>query len=369
MPLRNLALPLPLMLSLLVTSLWMSTARAAEPTLAEMCGQMLMTGFRGLTLAEAPETAQALAAGKLGGVVLFDYDVVTKTTGRNIASPEQLDALTRDIKQAAPVRPFIAVDQEGGRVMRLKPRYGFPEWPSAAQMGARSSPAQLRSWGQRMGELLRQHGLNLNFAPVLDVNVNPENPVIGKLERSFSESPGGVGSAGMAFMQGLIQAGVLPCIKHFPGHGSSREDSHLGLPDVSSTWSSRELLPFRMAIEAGCPMVMTGHLFNSRWDPVLPATLSPKVLQGMLRKDLGFKGVIVSDDLQMAAIARQYGLRETIRLAVLAGVDILLFGNNLQYDAALAQRVHALLLELVTSGAIPRERIHESYQRIMLLKR
>ncbi|AGW14813.1 putative Beta-N-acetylhexosaminidase [Megalodesulfovibrio gigas DSM 1382 = ATCC 19364] len=346
---------------------------APAPTLAEMAGQMLMVGFRGQTLAAAPDTVRALRAGQLGGVILFDFDVAAKTPGRNIVSPAQLAALTREIAAAAPTPPFIAVDQEGGRVMRLKAKSGFPDWPSAADMGAQgASPANratVQATGRRMGTLLREQGLTLNFAPVLDVNVNPENPVIGKIGRSFSSDAEVVEALGTAFMQGLSQGGVLPCVKHFPGHGSSREDSHLGLPDVTTTWTARELSPFQAAIAAGCPMVMTAHLFNAHWDPTLPATLSPRVLQGMLRRELGFRGVIVSDDMQMAAITGHYGMQEAVRLAVLAGVDMLIFGNNLQHDPAIAAKAHAMLMELVARGEIPAARIQESYTRIMALKR
>ncbi|MCA1985763.1 MAG: glycoside hydrolase family 3 protein [Desulfovibrio sp.] len=354
---------------------WATPGLAAGPSLAEMAGQMLMTGFRGQRLAEAPETARALHTGQVGGVILFDYDVGSKSYGRNVASPAQVAALTRELAAAAPVRPFIAVDQEGGRVMRLKSRTGFPDWPAAEELGApyvqNAAPPQreaVRATAQRMGVLLREHGISLNFAPVLDVNTNPHNPIIGGIGRSFSSSPEVVATLGTAFMQGLLQGGVLPCVKHFPGHGSSREDSHLGLPDVTTTWTGRELLPFKAAIDAGCPMVMTAHLFNAHWDPVLPATLSPRVLQGVLRGELGFQGVIVSDDMQMGAITEHYGMREAIRLAVLAGVDVLVFGNNLHHDPAIASKAHAMLLELVASGEIPAARIQASYARIMALK-
>lgn len=334
----------------------------------EMAGQMLMVGFRGQSLDDAPDMAQALQDGKVGGVILFDYDVVDKKRGRNIASPEQLRALTKSIRERSPLPPFIAVDQEGGRVMRLKPRNGFPDWPSAAALGDTGETTQVYATGKEMGEMLREFGINVNFAPVLDVNTNPDNPVIGKLERSFANDPEQVAAMGTAFAKGLLEAGVLPCVKHFPGHGSSREDSHYGLPDVSDTWRDAELLPFAAAIKGGVPMIMTAHLFNSHWDDEHPATLSRKVLTGMLRERLGYDGVIVSDDMQMGAITEHYGMREAMKLAVNAGVDVLLFGNNLAHDASIAQQAHGILMDLVSSGEIHQARIEEAYRHILQAK-
>ncbi len=346
----------------------MDTAAHAEPSLEAMAGQMLLVGFRGQTLEEAPEFQQALKDGLVGGVVLFDYDVASKKRGRNIGSPEQVMALNKAIAAAASVPPIIAVDQEGGKVMRLKPKAGFPDWPSAAEIGRTMNGEATLALSMEMGRMLKRYGFTMNFAPVLDVNVHPKNPIIGGVSRSFSKDPKEVALLGTAFMLGLRDGGVLPCIKHFPGHGSSRDDSHLGLPDVSDTWSEAELLPFQAAIDAGAPMVMTAHLFNSHWDPSHPATLSYNVLHNMLRGQLGFKGVIVSDDMQMGAITDHYGMRDAIKLAVNAGVDMLLFGNNLEYDPAIAQKAHGILMELVQAGEIPQERIMEAGQRVLNLK-
>lgn len=331
-------------------------------------GQMLLVGFRGQTLDPGSSLARDLERLHIGGVILFDYDVELGKPGRNIQSPEQVRRLTRGLQSRVRTPLFIAADQEGGRVIRLKPEYGFAPLPSAAEMGE----GQSQRTGQlaaAMARTMADLGINLDFAPVLDLNVNPDSPAIGKLERSFGRDPKRVAAHGLAFVQGLHQGGVLSCVKHFPGHGSSLADSHQGFTDVSATWSREELEPFAALIRSGkCDMVMTGHLFNSRLDPLHPATLSRKTINGLLRGALGFDGVVVTDDLQMGAISRHYGMEQAIELAVNAGVDILLFGNNLEYDPDMARRAHAILKKLVREERVSRERISQSYERIMRLK-
>ena len=215
---------------------------------------------------------------------------------------------------------------------------------------------------------MAEHGLNLDFAPVLDVNVNPESPAIGALGRSFSPDPKVVAAQGAAFLDGLHAAGVLGCVKHFPGHGSAGTDSHTGLPDITNTWTDMELAPFASVIASGrADMVMTAHLFDARLDPELPATLSPAVVTGLLRQRLGWHGVVVTDDLDMAAVSERFSLAERVRLAVEAGCDLLLFGNNLQYDPDVAHKAHAALLGLVRDGVVSEARVRQSYDRIQAL--
>lgn len=331
-------------------------------------GQMLLVGFRGQALDPGSSLSRDLERLNIGGVILFDYDVELKKPGRNIHSPEQVRRLTRRLQSLARTPLFVAVDQEGGRVTRLKPEYGFAPLPSAAEMG-RGRTQRTEQLAAAMARTMAELGINLDFAPVLDLNVNPDNPVIGKLGRSFGRDPKRVAAHGLAFVQGLHRGGVLACVKHFPGHGSSLADSHQGFTDVSATWSREELEPFAALIRSKeCDMVMTGHLFNSRLDPQHPATLSRKTITGLLRGALGFDGVVVTDDLQMGAISRHYGMEQAMELAVNAGADILLLGNNLEYDPNMARRAHTILKKLVREERIPRSRIKESYERIMGLK-
>lgn len=341
-----------------------------EARLRHALGQLVLAGFRGTEAPEGSLPAHALSEANLAGLVLFDYDVRLQEYGRNISSPEQLARLTARLRECAVAPPLLAVDQEGGRVQRLKARCGFPETPSAAELGAagRDVSATLAA-GRDVGALLARMGLNLDFAPVLDVNRNPQSPAIGAVDRSFSADPELVALHGAAFARGLRSQGVLCCVKHFPGHGSAREDSHKGLPDVTGLWSPVELEPFRALIRAGlADMVMTAHLFNSAWDPELPASLSPAVIDGMLRRDLGFDGVVVSDDLNMEAVAGRYGLEQAVLLAVDAGCDLLLFGNNLRYDPSIADQAVDILLRNVLSGRIVPGRIRRSLARVTRLK-
>lgn len=349
-------------------------AAGPAPSLAAMAGQMVLVGFRGLSPDPDSPVFRDVAAGRVGGVILFDRDVALKSSVRNVQSPEQVARLTAALAAAAPVPLLVAVDQEGGRVARLKEAHGFAATRSAAELGQANDPARTRAEAEALGRTLARAGFNLDFAPVLDVNVNPSSPAIGAMGRSFSADPGRVAEQAGAFIEGLHAAGVLACVKHFPGHGSAAADSHLGVTDVTRTWTRAELDPYRLlapgrvAPSRAYDLVMTGHLFHSGWDPDHPATLSRAAITGMLREGLGFDGVVVSDDLQMKAVSDRYGLEDSVRLAVQAGVDILLFGNNLAYDPDIPAKVTALLVRFVQEGTLTRERLEQSWRRIMRLK-
>ncbi|MDG5767232.1 glycoside hydrolase family 3 protein [Balneolales bacterium ANBcel1] len=306
----------------------------------------------------------------LGGVILFDYDVQSGTTGRNIRSPRQLSELTAGLSAEAAIPLFIAIDQEGGTVNRLRPEYGFPETLSHRELGTQNDPSLTRSHAAEIAEVLRQHGCNLNFAPCVDLALNKENKAIYGRNRCFSDDPEIVARHAEAYVRGHREAGVGAVLKHFPGHGSSRDDTHLGLTDVTDTWQAAELIPYRRLLQNGqCDMVMTTHVFHRGLDPDHPATLSPAILQGMLRDELGFDGVIVSDDLQMKAISDHYGEEEVIRRALQAGVDILLFGNNMVYDEQVAARFFGVVREMLDRGHISEAQIDRSAARILRLKR
>lgn len=339
-----------------------------EAALRDMIGQMMLVGFRGTAVGSDAPILKDIRERNLGGVILFDRDVQLQSPERNIQSPDQVRALTAILQASARVPLFVAVDQEGGRVRRFREERGFAPGPSARAMG-QGSPAQTRQEGERTGRLLADLGVNLNFAPVADVDVNPDSPVIGRLERSFSADPDMVALHARAFCQGLLSQGVLPCLKHFPGHGSATEDSHLGLTDISKTWTPAELRPYEMLVPLqASPLIMTGHLFLRQFDDAHPSTLSRAVLTGLLRQRLGFEGVIVSDDMQMRAITSHYGLEEAVVLAVEAGVDVLVFGNNLDYDPNIVPKAMDILVRAVESGRIPPERIAASHRRILAAK-
>ncbi len=331
-----------------------------------------MVGFRGLRVREGDAIAHAVADLHLGAVVLFDVDGPSGgRLPRNVASPDQVQALVADLQSFATVPLLVAIDYEGGRVARLRPRYGFPETVSPSALGAQGVEAT-RIQAQAMARLLRSLGIRLNLAPVVDVCVNPDNPIIARKERCFAAEAERVTDHARAFIEAHHAEGVACTLKHFPGHGSSRGDTHRGWVDVTETWRAEELLPYRVLIAEGvADAVMTAHVFHAGLDAAAPATLSAPILEGVLRQELGFRGVVISDDLQMAAIAEHYTLEEAVAQALKAGVDVLAFANNSaeSYDEKLAEHLVALIRRLVEDGRVSEARIAEAYRRVQQLKR
>lgn len=367
---RMWLIPLMLFLFTLLPLACLSSSDS-DADLEEQAGQMLMIGFRGLEVDEQSPIARDIQAGRVGGVILFDYDVALKSPVRNVASPDQLRSLVQELKAASPDLPLlVAIDQEGGRVSRLKERYGFPPTVSQGWLGEQNDLDTTAHYAAQTARTLKEMGINTNLAPVVDVNVNPDNPVIGKLERSFSADPEIVAAHAQEVITAHQVEGVLTGLKHFPGHGSSMTDSHLGFTDVTQTWSALELEPYQEILHSsGTDMVMTAHIFNARLDPEWPATLSPAIMTGLLRDQLDYDGVIISDDMQMKAITEHYDLKTALEQTILAGTDIIIFGNNLEYDEHIAHKAVATILDLVEEGRVPAWRIQQSYSRIMHLKR
>jgi len=332
-------------------------------------GQMVMVGFRGTELSEDSTIYKDLSERNISGVVLFDRDVVTGNRSRNIEDPTQLMHLSNDIIAATPNSPFIAVDQEGGLVSRLKESKGFPKSVSAEYLGNLDNEDSTRHYASIMAQEFMVVRTNTNFAPVVDVNTNPENPVIGELERSFSSDPEKVAKHAGFVIDEYSKEGILTVLKHFPGHGSSTTDSHLGFTDVTDTWDPKELIPYKkLFAEKDIRAVMTAHIFNANIDSVWPATLSEKTINGLLRDSLGFDGVVFSDDMQMDAIREEYGLETAIQQAINAGVDVLIFGNNLHYEPDIAERAIGIIQKLLREGKIEKETVERSIARIDSLK-
>jgi beta-N-acetylhexosaminidase len=333
---------------------------------------MLMVGFRGLELTRDSPIYSDIRSLGIGGVLLFDYDIPSRSRLRNIRSPEQLSRLSADLQAAAPVRLFIAIDQEGGRVNRLRSEYGFPPSLGAKEMAADPSGTLTRTQAEETAGLLSKMGINVNFAPCVDLDLNQENPIIGAYGRSFSPDPETVAAHAAIWINAHRSRGIVSAIKHFPGHGSSRNDTHRGPADITGLWQETELIPYRRLITSGEGrnlMVMTSHVFNADLDPQNPATLSPRILGELLRATLGFKGIIVSDDLDMAALRTPYRFDEILEKAINAGVDLLCFSNNGdRYDPLTAQKAVDTIFGLVEDGRINRKRIEESWGRIMAVK-
>ena len=339
--------------------------KGESPSLEEMAGGMIMVGFQGTSA--LPSVLEAVAAGRIGGVILFDKG---KKAGEsyNIESPAQLKSLTSSLQNASPRTLLIAVDQEGGRVRRLKTERGFGALPSAADMG-RMSVEDVYVLGFRAGQEMAALGINVDLAPVVDLRLSPVSPGLGDADRLFGSQPEAVTKRALAFADGLYEAGVLPALKHFPGLGSAGKDSHHDLPDVTESWSEKELLPYREAFRRGWPgMVLVAHIHHGGMDAVLPSSLSPAVIEGLLRRELGWNGVVISDDLQMGAVYKGRSLEERVRLALLAGNDILLFGNYLKHDPVLHEKVLQAVLDLVRNGEVSRERLERSWRRIEAMK-
>jgi beta-N-acetylhexosaminidase len=266
---------------------------------------------------------------------------------------------------------FIAADAEGGRVMRLSPRLGYAPTRPAQELGQRDDPAFTRAEARRMGAMLREAGINWNLAPVVDVAVNPENPAVVALGRTYSADPAKVAAHAEAFVAGMHDEGVLTALKHFPGHGSSRSDSHHGFTDVTDTARLRlELRPYRILIADGmADSVMTAHVFNRGLDPWDPATLSRYTVHRVLRGWLHYQGVAVSDDLLMGAIAQHYGLEDAVVRALDAGVDVLLISQNMgRVDDRAAERVVAAITRAIADGRLRESAITAAVSRVDTLR-
>src|SRR5713101_9203756 len=294
---------------------------ALEPEL----GSLLLVGFRGTDIAGNADLDRLLCEARVGGTVLLS---------RNIVDADQLARLTGALAQRAAActgrKLLVAADAEGGNVMRLAARAGWPETFSAQELGETNDFVLTELEARRIGTMLRAVGINWNLAPVVDVGYNPANPVIVGAARSFGANPQLVTEHARAFVQGLRAEGVLTALKHFPGHGSSYGDSHRGFVDVTDTADRcPELTPYRMLIaERLADGIMTAHVFNRALDPEFPATLSRATITGLLRGELGFDGPVVTDDLRMRAIEQHWGLEAAAVRALAAGADILLIAND-----------------------------------------
>ena len=342
-------------------------ALSKEDSLDLKIGQMLMLGINERTsLPQTDALRQDLKTYWLGGVLIFEKNIAKTRSG------ETLRQLITHLQQAAPLPLLVAIDEEGGQVHRLKEKYGFIRFPSANYLGAMATTDSTTYYTRRLAALLSELGFNLNFAPTVDVAVNPNNPVIVKAGRSYSKDTLRLVKHATAAIDAHDAYGIVTVLKHFPGHGSSATDSHLGITDVTRRWQRQELYPYQALIKAGkARSILTSHVINCRLDTTcLPASLSKAMNTGLLRNQLGFEGVIFTDDMQMHAISKQYGLEKAIKLSVLSGVDVLVYGNTgSPAERVTAARLHGILKKAVASGEIPEARINESYRRIVALKR
>lgn len=338
-------------------------------TLNDKIGQLLIIGFKGNSVSASSPVIEAIEKYNLGGVILFDRLLAEKSASNNIVSLNQTKSLIEDLQNTAGGELIVSVDQEGGLVNRFKKERGFAQTPKPAELGEQADTSATKAAAEQTAAMLAEMGFTLNLAPVVDLNCYVDNPIIGKYGRAFSDDPEKVTAHAECWIKAHHRKGMHCCLKHFPGHGRSRSDSHLGFVDVSSHWQRTELIPFQKLIENGlADCIMTGHLYNDKLDAHYPATLSPPTVAGLLRGELGFDGPVLSDDMQMQAITDHYSLDECVIRALNSGIDLLVFGNNMVYDPDITEQIVTIVLRAVTDGRLDEERIEAAWQRVQTLR-
>jgi beta-N-acetylhexosaminidase len=354
----------------LSVSVWAAGCRSVTPErfgeLNPRLGELLLVGFHGTALQDNADLDRLLCETRVAGVILF---------ARNIVDAAQTARLTRDLTaraRACTGRPLlVAVDAEGGRVMRLGPAAGWTATLSHQDLGQAGDLAQTELEARRIGGMLRDAGINWNLAPVIDVGYNPANPVIVGVGRSFGANPKLVAAQARAYIAGMHAAGILTAVKHFPGHGSSVDDSHAGFVDVTDTARPDvELVPYRLLLAEGVvDAVMTAHVYNRHLDAWVPATLSRPTIDGVLRSQLGWRGVVVSDDMRMGAIEQHYGAGDAAVRALRAGVDLILIADDrLSGDRSASAETLKAVRRALRRGRLPAGQVDEALARIATLR-
>ena len=337
--------------------------RAAAAVSETAIGDMLMLGFSGAAAdaSGAQDLAAHVAAGRVGGVCFL---------GHNARSQAGVESLTRLFGNAGSRnRALVAIDQEGGAVQRLGSKLGYPSVPAAQAVAARNDAGNAQALYRNMASQLRKAGFNLNLAPVVDLGFEPRNPIVAHFGRAFGEDGATVARYAAAFIKGHHDAGVLTALKHFPGHGSTLTDSHARPVDLTATWREDEIEPYRALAQAGLiDIVMSGHLSHARLTAGEPATLSRKAVETWLRGTLGYQGVVMTDDLDMAAIRSSYSLKDAVIKAIAAGNDLILLSNSATPDSDLPVAVIGWVRDAVASGQIKPGRIEEAGARIAAMK-
>jgi beta-N-acetylhexosaminidase len=358
-----------------------------DTALQRKIGQLLAVGIHGTDLSDAriQQVIQQAEAGLIGGVIIYRYNIVNR---------EQLTELLQGLQRAKTQFPLLVfVDQEGGKIQRIDSSLGFHDTPSAQDIANSATVAQARQIYADLGQELHATGFNVDLAPCVDLDDDPSCPAIGQLARSYGTDPELVADYGQAMINGLKDHGVFSCIKHYPGHGRARGDSHTGLLDITNTWSAVELEPFKRLVERGVvDAVMTSHLVHQDVDHGTPVTFSRHWLQ-RLRNEVGFDGLIVADDLHMGAIISHYSLSETVIQGLNAGLDQLMFSNNplaaqpqgIRHDVqadveqvvtgqwqvpdpGLPEKINSAVLSAISDGRLTRDVIEHAYQRVTALK-
>jgi beta-N-acetylhexosaminidase len=334
-------------------------------TIDAKIGQLLLFGIGSSeSIDENNKFLKSVKANNLGGILIYEKNIAKGS------SKSKLKELIKKFKGASKIPLLVSIDEEGGKVNRLKPKYGFPKTVSAYYLGKTNNLDSTKHYSDLIAHNLYLSGINVNYAPVLDYH-NPSSPPLGKLERCFSNDPEEIIKHSRQVIESHRYFNVKTVLKHFPGHGNSQKDSHLDVTDVSKYWKAEELIPYeRLIKENKVDAIMTAHIVNDKLDSLLlPATLSKKIITGLLREQMGFDGIIISDDMHMKAISDHYGFEQAIEMSINAGVDILMFSNNIAKELEIVpEDVILKIKKMIDDGKISEKRINISYQRVLKFK-
>lgn len=332
--------------------------------LKQKIAKMLIVGFDGTEYNENSKVVKDIKDAKVGGVILFERNITPVDKNKN--SIAILSDMCLKFQQLREDNLMIAIDQEGGRVTRLKHKYGFPKFVSAKWLGDLNNLDTTRYYAELTSKWMNNLNINTNFAPCVDIISNENCPVIAKLDRAYSKDEKSVIHHANEVIEQSSKRGIFTSLKHFPGHGSSTVDSHKGFTDITDSWTKRELVPFvELMKSSSCSMIMAGHLFNRNIDSLYPATLSRATLTDFLRKELGWNGVIVTDDMLMGAITNNYGFEQGVLLAINAGCDMFIYSGNIRgIKTPITELFINTVKNFVDEGKISVDRINESYDRI-----
>lgn len=345
-----------LLITLLIFFCQISFAKQNDSKLDKEIGQMIIVGFDGNDINSKgfKKVLKDINSGKIGGVILFN---------KNIKSKESLIEMNEKMLSSSVITPFIAIDNEGGKVQR----HDFFYTSSAKEVSTMTEKEAGIAYNS-MAKNLKELKINLNFAPCVDLTIN-KNSIINKKERSYGDNPEIVTKYASIFIDEHSKNKIITSIKHFPGHGSVKGDTHKGFVDATKVFKQEELEPYKNLKNKDKTMVMVSHIYNSNFDKVYPASLSKNTVTTLLKENIGFSGVIISDDYDMGAIRDKYSLEDIVTTSINAGVDILLFSNNLKYkDENLSEKIHKIIKKEIKKGNIKEANIDESYRKIMALK-
>lgn len=332
----------------------------SELELKHKIAKMLIVGFNTLSASKDDNIYNIIEELGIGGIILFDKFYEDRTKAKNIQNPKQLKKLTTQLQNITPNKLLISIDQEGGRIARLKEEDGFSKTITAKEL-ALMGEDKAKEHYSKLSNGLQDLGVNIDFAPLVDLGLNKDSDVIYKLDRAYSDDADIVAKYAGIFMDELERHKVISCLKHFPGHGSAKGDSHEGFVDATNTWSELELEPYKKLLHK-TKMIMTAHVFNKNLDDTYPATLSYATNTKLLREKLGYDGVIIGDDLQMGAIKEHYSNKEALKLSINSGIDLVMYCNQLGDDKP--EDIIETIYELVKNGEVSQSRIEESNTRI-----